>query len=77
MEFTTPQNSAGSEFTSCGPGLTPWMSSAPKITAIVAFAGMPNVSRGIKERNRTCTRRAPHLVTDTRRPGQDLVITRN
>ncbi len=49
MEFTTPQNRSGSSDTSCGPGLTPWMSKAPKMTAIVALAGIPNVSSGMND----------------------------
>ncbi|PLC11761.1 hypothetical protein AUQ48_05315 [Kocuria flava] len=49
IEFTTPQNSSGSCSTSWGPGVTPWMSSAPNIRAMVALAGIPRVSSGMKE----------------------------
>ena len=49
MELTTPQNSSGSSVTSCGPGVTPWISRAPKMTAMVALAGMPSVSSGMND----------------------------
>jgi hypothetical protein len=49
MELMTPQNSSGSWLTSPGPTGTPWSSSAPRITAMVPFAGMPSVSRGMKD----------------------------
>ena len=49
IELTTPQNRSGSSVTSCGPGVMPWMSSAPKMTAMVALAGMPSDSSGMND----------------------------
>ncbi len=44
-----PQNRSGCASTMRGPGWMPWMMSAPTISAITAFAGMPRVSSGMKE----------------------------
>ena len=49
MEFTTPQKRSGFCSTSCGPGVTPWISRAPNISAMVALAGMPRVSSGMND----------------------------
>src|SRR5215467_3804898 len=49
MEAIKPQNTSGFSATSKGPGLTPWISSAAKITAIEALPGIPSVSNGINE----------------------------
>ena len=49
IELTTPQNSSGSLVDQLGPAVTPWISRAPKITAMVALAGMPSVSSGMND----------------------------
>ena len=45
---TRPQNISGLLEIRLGPGVMPWISSAPRISAIVALPGMPRVSVGMK-----------------------------
>ena len=54
-----PQNSAGRSVITCGPGAMPWIISAPIISAMVGFEGMPSVSIGMNE---VC---APALLADS------------
>ena len=49
IELTTPQKSSGSSETKSGPGVMPWMRRAPNISAMVALAGMPRLSSGMKD----------------------------
>ncbi len=44
-----PQNSAGWDVITCGPGVMPWIVIAPTISAITALGGMPSVSSGMNE----------------------------
>ena len=48
MLAMTPQNSSGLRVITEGPGWTPFMISAPRISAMVALPGMPSVSVGMK-----------------------------
>ena len=54
-----PQNMPGRSLMICGPGWMPWMVSAPIISAMTAFPGMPRVSIGMNE---VC---APALLADS------------
>ena len=49
IELMTPQKTSGCSSTSCGPGETPRISSAPNSIAIVALAGRPIVSSGMND----------------------------
>ncbi|MCY1550678.1 hypothetical protein D9M68_869480 [compost metagenome] len=44
----SPQKMSGCSVISCGPGWMPWISSAPRISAITASPGMPRLIVGIK-----------------------------
>ena len=59
MLATRPQNSSGRSVITCGPGAMPWIISAPIISAMVGFDGMPSVSIGMNE---VC---APALLADS------------
>ena len=44
-----PQNSSGCSIATFGPGVMPWISSAPIISAISGCDGMPSVRSGMNE----------------------------
>ena len=47
-EAIRPQKMSGCSVMSCGPGWMPWISSAPRISAITASPGMPRLIVGMK-----------------------------
>ena len=49
IETMTPQNSSGWVSMSCGPGVMPWIMSAPKMTAMVVLAGIPRPRSGMND----------------------------
>ncbi len=49
IEAIRPQNSSGRSVMTCGPGAMPWIISAPIISAMVGFDGIPRVSIGMNE----------------------------
>ena len=48
IEAMKPQNTSGCSVTSCGPGGTPWISSAAISTAVTGPVGRPSASIGTK-----------------------------
>src|SRR5262252_2500236 len=48
VEAMKPQNTSGCSATSCGPGGTPWISSAAISTAVTGPVGRPSASMGAK-----------------------------
>ena len=48
MLATTAQKSCGCSLISSGPGVTPWISRAPRRMAVTGPNGMPSANRGMK-----------------------------
>ena len=49
MLATRPQKISGCDCRICGPGVSPWMTKALSIIAIMLLDGMPRVSNGMNE----------------------------